>query len=436
MVPWRADQEGFVTRDVLDWYCRFAEGKPGAIVVEATGIRDITSGPLLRIGHDRYLPGLSELVKRVRDSSEGQTRLFIQLIDFLSIRRRPEAGRFFQQFLTIAPHHRDSLGAHDWTEQQIRDHLLTLDEAQLKTVLSRREYEDLYMGRRERVTDTHLSHIAQLPQLLPGLFAQAALRAKHVGFDGVELHYAHAYTMASMLSRTNTRSDGYGGSVQCRLRLPIDVYQQVRKTVGDDFVVGCRLLSEECISGGNSVEDSTVIAEALAAQGMDFLSFSRGGKFDDAKRPKVGKAAYPYTGASGYECMPQYLSDKKGPFGRNVEPVTCIRQALRAKGISTPVIVAGGIHNFTQAETLLTQQKADVVGLARQALADPDWFEKVRTGCGAQVRLCEYSNYCEGLDQQHKQVTCQLWDRQDLDEPGVSKCNRGKRRLIAPAWKR
>ena len=63
MVPWRATDDGFVTDEVLSWYRRFAAGQPGAIVVEATGIRDIPSGPLLRIGHDRYVPGLRELVE-------------------------------------------------------------------------------------------------------------------------------------------------------------------------------------------------------------------------------------------------------------------------------------------------------------------------------------------------------------------------------------
>src|SRR5262245_54903556 len=58
MVPWRATEEGFVSPDVLDWYRRFARGRPGAIVVEATGIRDAPSGPLLRIGHERFLTGL------------------------------------------------------------------------------------------------------------------------------------------------------------------------------------------------------------------------------------------------------------------------------------------------------------------------------------------------------------------------------------------
>jgi 2,4-dienoyl-CoA reductase-like NADH-dependent reductase (Old Yellow Enzyme family) len=65
MVPWRSNDEGWVTEDVLQWYGRFARGRPGAIVIEATGIRDVPSGPLLRIGHDRYIEGLQRLVQTI-----------------------------------------------------------------------------------------------------------------------------------------------------------------------------------------------------------------------------------------------------------------------------------------------------------------------------------------------------------------------------------
>ncbi len=101
MVPWRATEDGFVTPEVTDWYARFAEGQPGVLVVEATGIRDIPSGPLLRIGHDRFIPGLRELVAVVRERSQGRTRLFIQLIDFLTVRRRPEPARYFERYVAI-----------------------------------------------------------------------------------------------------------------------------------------------------------------------------------------------------------------------------------------------------------------------------------------------------------------------------------------------
>src|SRR2546428_1097232 len=106
MVPWRATEDGVVTQANLDWYRRFAAGQPGALVVEATGVRDIPSGPLLRIGHDRFLPGLRKLVETVREASHGHTRLFIQIIDFLAVKRRPEPARFFDRFLKIVERHR------------------------------------------------------------------------------------------------------------------------------------------------------------------------------------------------------------------------------------------------------------------------------------------------------------------------------------------
>jgi dimethylglycine catabolism A len=435
MVPWRASDDGFVTPEVLEWYECFARGRPGAIVVEATGIRDVPSGPLLRAGHDRFLPGLRDLVRVVREASGGHTRLFIQLIDFLSIRRRPVPSRYFGQFLVITPRHREAFGNPSATDAEVRAWLVSLAPEDAAQVLDGRELNALEFGARERVTDTHLEHIRDLPLHLPRLFSDAARRAREVGFDGVELHFAHAYTMASFLSRANTREDGYGGAITNRVRLPLEVYSQVRKEVGPDFVVGCRFLADECIEGGSDTDDAVFFGTEFARAGMDFLSLSRGGKFDDAKQPKVGDAAYPYTGRSGYECMPSYYSDATGPFGRNLEPTARIRTAVRAAGFSTPVVAAGGIHSFTQAEACLVNEKADIIGFARQALADPDWFRKVVAGHGSQVRLCLYTNYCEALDQRHRQVTCELWDREALDEPGVKKSSDGKRRLTPPAWK-
>ncbi len=78
---------------------------------------------------------------------------------------------------------------------------------------------------------------------------------------------------------------------------------------------------------------------------------------------------------------------------------------------------------------------ADFVAAARQSLADPDWFEKIRLGRGDKVRRCTYTNYCEALDQRHKAVTCKLWDRLGLDEPGLVLDPTGRRRLVPPPWK-
>src|SRR6185437_1421652 len=138
-----------------------------------------------------------------------------------------------------------------------------------------REIEALDFGYRERVTDVHLPHVRDLPTQLPRLFADAARRAREVGFDGVELHYAHAYTMASFLSRLNTRDDAHGGSLENRARLPLEVFSRVRAEVGADFAVGCRFLADECIDGGNTVEDAVYFGTEFARAGMDFLSLSR-----------------------------------------------------------------------------------------------------------------------------------------------------------------
>jgi tRNA-dihydrouridine synthase len=108
---------------------------------------------------------------------------------------------------------------------------------------------------------------------------------------------------------------------------------------------------------------------------------------------------------------------------------------VRAAGRETPVVTSGGIATFDQAEGILARGDADAVAAARQTLADPDWFRKIRLGLGAQVRRCEFTNYCEGLDQHHKQVTCKLWDRRwTPGEPGVRLAKDGKRRLTAPPW--
>jgi 2,4-dienoyl-CoA reductase-like NADH-dependent reductase (Old Yellow Enzyme family) len=200
--------------------------------------------------------------------------------------------------------------------------------------------------------------------------------------------------------------------------------------------VGVRFLSDEVIEGGSRIDDAVYFGVEFARAGFNYLSLSKGGKFEDAHQPKVGQAVYPYTGQSGYECMPTVLSDAIGPFGRNVPLVRTVRNAVRDAGFSTPLVATGGITTFEQAESMLLKGDADIAGFARQALADPDWFVKVRSGNGAEVRRCTYTNYCEALDQLHKQVTCKLWDRTELDQSDIIKSRDGRRRLLPPEWQK
>jgi 2,4-dienoyl-CoA reductase-like NADH-dependent reductase (Old Yellow Enzyme family) len=442
MVPWRATDDGFVTREVLEWYGRFAQGRPGVLVVEATGIRDVPSGPLLRIGHDRFLPGLAELVALVRERSGGQTKLLVQIIDFLTIRRRPAKETYVRRYLVLRDVHRERLAriagcerAQSASDEDVRAMLLGLPHDTLLSLLDEREVEDLERGYRERVTDVHLPHVRGLPLTLPGLFADAAERARKAGFDGVELHYAHAYTMASFLSKKNTRDDGYGGTRAGRVRLPLEVLRAVRARVGADYTVGCRLLGDEVIEGGSRIDDAAWFSAELARAGIDFVSVSKGGKFEDAKKPRVGEAIYPYTGPSGEECMPTMRLVPSGPFGRNLPLARAIRDAVRAAGCDTPVVGSGSINTFELAESAIVNGDCDLVAAARQSLADPDWWLKMEQGRGAEIRRCIYTNYCEALDQRHLQVTCQLWDRdfERTDASGsIARSKDGKRRLLAP----
>ncbi|HYE90310.1 MAG TPA: hypothetical protein VEA38_04780, partial [Terriglobales bacterium] len=150
MVPWRATDDGFVTPHVLDWYARFAQGRPGVLVVEATGVRDVPSGPLLRVGDDRFVPGLRRLVDLVRERSGGHTRLFLQAIDFVAVRRRPEPATYFARYLAIDAPLRarlaDATGDERWhaaPEAAVRAALAEAPRATLERALSSRELEAL-----------------------------------------------------------------------------------------------------------------------------------------------------------------------------------------------------------------------------------------------------------------------------------------------------
>ncbi|GIR69714.1 MAG: hypothetical protein CM15mP74_09650 [Halieaceae bacterium] len=116
--------------------------------------------------------------------------------------------------------------------------------------------------------------------------------------------------MASFLSATNTRpmDMAVAGNSAC---VALEVYAAVRAAVGDDYAVGCRFLSDEIISA-EVISTTPVLCHRICPRGDGFLSLSRGGKFDDAKQPKVGWAAYPYTGRSGYECMPATCQTSRG----------------------------------------------------------------------------------------------------------------------------
>jgi 2,4-dienoyl-CoA reductase-like NADH-dependent reductase (Old Yellow Enzyme family) len=411
MVTWRGTEDGFVTPAVHDIYLRYALGGAGMIVLEATGIRDVASGPLLRLSHDRFIPGLAALVKEMRGA--GDSLVVPQIIDFLKIATRKPTRAFLEGMV--------SRGALPSTLLDLSDAVFERDHARY---LTPRQQRDFLYGYRQTIEDLGLDEIRRIP----GWFAGAARRAQRAGFDGVELHFAHAYTMASFLSVTNGRTDAYGGSFENRMRLPLEVVRAVREEVGPRFLVGCRFLGSEDIVGadglvhGSTLADAQAVAVALARAGLDFLSVSRGGKFEDAQQPAVGEAMYPYTGHSGSRCIPRRRDD---PPAVNSFLAEGVRRAVREAGFTTPVVTAGKIHTFVEAEAILRDERADLVGMARALLADPDLPRKWLAGEDRISRACVFCPYCEDEDQHHRVVTCTLWPK-DPDSH--------RRRLIPAAW--
>jgi 2,4-dienoyl-CoA reductase-like NADH-dependent reductase (Old Yellow Enzyme family) len=411
MVTWRGTEDGFVTDSVREIYLRYALGGAGMIVLEATGVRDVASGPLLRLSHDRFVPGLAALVAEMKAVSDSL--VMPQIIDFLKVARRKPTREFMEGLVRRG---------------RLPEHALGLSDAEFEARLeewvpSARDRRDFRHGYRQTIEDLELAEIRRIP----GWFAAAARRARQAGFDGVELHFAHAYTLASFLSVTNGRMDAYGGSLENRLRLPLEVVAAVREEVGPEFVLGCRYLGSEDILGedgrllGNTLEDAQRIGVELARAGLDFLSVSRGGKFDDAKQPPVGETAYPYTGHSGQMCIPRRKQD---PFGMNAFLAAGIRRAVREAGFTTPVVTTGKLHAFEQAEAILRDGGADLIGMARALLADPDLPRKWLAGADQEARACVYCPYCEHEDQHHRVVTCCLWPKDPANSrrhltPGV-----------------
>jgi hypothetical protein len=243
-------------------------------------------------------------------------------------------------------------------------------------------------------------------------FGDAVARAREAGFDGAELHSAHAYTLASFVSRRNPRDDDYGKTLEGRLRLIGRVMHNVRRKVGADFPVGVRMNAEEFIRGGYTIEEGKLIALRHAQLGCDYVSLSVGGKFEDAEH-HPGKVKHAYSGYSGERAMP----DAWYPDMPHVGRAAAIKAFVNAKGFATPIVTAGKIWRPEDAEAVLAEGKADIVGIARQLLADPDWPNKVRRGEADRIITCDYCNVCKVKDGEHEQVVCFLWPKGALQAP-------------------
>jgi len=263
-------------------------------------------------------------------------------------------------------------------------------------------------GWRQKVEDMTPEEIAAIP----AQFAGGALRAKAAGFDFVEIHMAHFTTLASFLSLGNKRPDDYGGDFEGRVNLPSKVVLAVREAV-QDYPVGIRMNGEEFTREGNTLLQSTRVALRMADLGVDYISVSAGERFEDATPPPEGFPPFAGTGYSGYRMSPRWWN----PDGPQVYLAEGIHRALRQAGHDIPVITAGKIRKPDLAEEILTQERADIIGMARTLLCDPDWPVKARTNREDTIVLCAACGFCSEADERYETVTCIQWPAGLLNAP-------------------
>ena len=198
-------------------------------------------------------------------------------------------------------------------------------------------------------------------------YGQAARRARQGGFDAVEVLVGGGYLLNRFLSPiSNKREDEYGGSLENRMRIILEVIESMRREVGKDFPIGCRLNVEEQMEGGHTIEDSREVVRILEKAGIQMINIYTG--WHEAPVPTV-QASLP-----------------KGAFAHLAEKV---------KGwVSIPVIAANRINDPLVAEKILAEGKADLIGMARALLADPGLPNKAREGKVDEIVPCIACSNC------------------------------------------
>ena len=186
-------------------------------------------------------------------------------------------------------------------------------------------------------------------------FAEAAKRACHIGFDVIEIHAAHGYLLHEFLSPlSNRRTDDYGGTLENRMRIVLQVFKAVRNAVPENQIVGIRISATDWVQGGWNVEESIVLARQLESLGCDYIHVSSGGLSMEQKIP-VG---------------PNY----QVPLARRIK-----------EQVSMPVIAVGLVTEPEQAEAIVATGEADMVAIGRGILFDPRWPWHAAAKLGVQI---------------------------------------------------
>lgn len=330
-----ATPEGWVTRELIEFYKARARGGAGIITVGDSPIDyDYAKNHngLINLGDDRVIPGLSELAEAVQRFG---AKISIELNhggrlvppDVLR-GKRPLAPSPIPPAGPVAPG-----GAK-------RVHIQEMDQDMIDEVIEK--------------------------------YAAAAYRCLRAGFEMIMLHGAHGHLLAQFLSpATNKRTDHYGGSLENRARFPLEVLAAIRKKVGSRLAIEYRISATELVPGGLTVEETIEFLKMIEDQ-IDLVHVSVGTMSDPEVIPHVIQPAY-------------------FPHAYNVHYAEKIKKAL-----CIPVVAVGSIADLELADRIIAEGRADLVAMARALIADPDLPNKTRFGRHREVRPCVRCDYCGG----------------------------------------
>lgn len=228
-------------------------------------------------------------------------------------------------------------------------------------------------------------------------FASSAAMARSAGFDAVELHMGHGYLLSQFLSPyTNKRKDKYGGDIHGRMRYPLEVVEEVRKAVGEEFPILCKINLDDGFHGGLSIDDTLVFARALEASGVDALVMSGG--FTSKTPYYLMRGEVPWWQMVKAErnlptkiamALFSRIIIQEYPFEENffLPLARRIRQV-----VNMPLAYLGGVVSAEGVDNLM-EEGFDMIAVGRALIHDPDFVLKVREDM-KYVSPCNHCNIC------------------------------------------
>ncbi|PIW39506.1 MAG: hypothetical protein COW22_05790, partial [Chloroflexi bacterium CG15_BIG_FIL_POST_REV_8_21_14_020_46_15] len=198
-------------------------------------------------------------------------------------------------------------------------------------------------------------------------YGEAGRRTREAGFDAIELPLGIGYLLNRFISPcTNNRTDEYGGSLENRMRFPLEIIDRIHRQAGEDYPIICRVSAEEYMEGGHTLEDSKKVVSILESAGVQAIDVEAG--WHECPVPLV------------------VMSVPRGAFVYLAEEIK--------KVVNIPVVAAYRINTPELAEEILVQGKADLIGLGRALLADPEFPNKAKEGRGDEIRTCIACSNC------------------------------------------